>query len=142
MATVFIVNKNILAMEDQILELEKKYWQGMASLDYDTVRDLTYFPCTVVSKYGVKYLDEPTYKKNFDMGEGMKMEIKGISEAVVQMFSKSFATIGYLIDVEFESQGQFRKAKCACSSAWIQENGKWKCSLHSEADYSPAEQKK
>ncbi|WP_313517109.1 nuclear transport factor 2 family protein [Sphingobacterium sp.] len=126
-------------MENQILDLEKRYWQGMAILDYDTVRDLTYFPCTVVSKDGVKYLDEPTYKKNFEMGKGMKMEIKGITEAVVQMFSKSFATIGYLIEIEVENQGQFRKAKCACSSAWIQENGKWKCSLHSEAEYSPTQ---
>lgn len=126
-------------MEDQILDLEREYWQGMASLDYGTVRDLTYFPCTVVSKDGVKYIDEPTYKKYFEMGEGMKMEILGITEAVVQMFSKSFATIGYLVEIEVENQGQVRKSKCACSSTWIQENGKWKCSMHTEVDYSPSQ---
>ena len=44
-------------MEDQIIELERKYWDGMANLDYETVKNLTYFPCIVASKDGVNQID-------------------------------------------------------------------------------------
>ena len=121
-------------MEDQILDLETKYWHGMANHDYETVKSLTYFPCTTISKQGVKSIDEPTFKQMFEQGEGMKMSIKGITEAVIEMFSKSFATIGYIVEIETDNNGEKTSSKCACSSAWIQENGVWKCQLHSESD--------
>lgn len=126
---------NSTEMKDQIIELERKYWDGMANLDYEIVKNLTYFPCIVASKDGVNQIDEPTYKKYFDMGQGMKMKIKGLTDAVVELFSKSFATIGYLIEIEVDNQGEIRNSKCVCTSTWILENGDWKCVMHTESDY-------
>lgn len=34
-------------MDNEIFEREKKYWDGMAAHDYETVRSLTKFPCIV-----------------------------------------------------------------------------------------------
>lgn len=121
-------------MKEQILDLEKKYWEGMQNHNYDVVKNLTYFPCTVVSKKGIKSIDEPTFKEMFDSGKDMKMKIKGISEAVVQSFSKSFATIAYIIEMDADENGQNTLHKCVCTSSWIMENGVWKCATHSESD--------
>ena len=34
-----------MSMEMEIMELEKKYWQGMENRNYETVKNLTHFPC-------------------------------------------------------------------------------------------------
>jgi len=39
-----------MIMELQIIELEKKYWQGMENHDYETVKNLTHFPCIIAGK--------------------------------------------------------------------------------------------
>jgi len=54
--------QNIIAMKKEISKLERKYWDAMADHDYETVRDLTRFPCLVAGKRGVMSVDEPTYK--------------------------------------------------------------------------------
>ena len=121
-------------MEDQILKLETQYWQGMTNHEYDIVKKLTYFPCTVVSNNGVKSVDESTFKSLFDQGSDIKMQIKGLTDAVVKVFSQSFATIGYVVEIEMDINGKSTLNKCACTSAWIQENGFWRCQLHAETD--------
>lgn len=121
-------------MEKQILDLEKKYWDGMANHDFETVKHLTYFPCIVASKEGVKSIDEPTFKALFDRGKGVKMSINAIKEAVTQVFSNSYAVIGYVIDIETNHDGKSSTGSCYCTSTWILENGEWKCIMHSEGD--------
>jgi hypothetical protein len=36
-----------MIMETQVIELEKKYWQGMENHDYEMVKKLTRFPCII-----------------------------------------------------------------------------------------------
>ena len=62
-------------METQIIELEKKYWQGMENHDYETVKQLTYFPCIIAGKNGVQSVDEAKFKKMFESGEGDKIKV-------------------------------------------------------------------
>lgn len=59
-------------METQIIELEKKYWQGMENHDYETVKNLTLFPCIIAGKNGVQSIDESKFKKMFESGDGKK----------------------------------------------------------------------
>jgi len=121
-------------MRDQILDLEKKYWEAIEVHDFEKVKALTYFPCTVAGSKGVKSLDEATYKKLSDQGKDIKMTVKGITDVIVQTISNSFATIAYILEIEGENNGQKNSNKCACTSVWVLENGHWKCLLHTESD--------
>lgn len=118
-------------METQIIELEKKYWQGMENKDYETVKNLTRFPCIVAGKTGVRSVDEPTFKKMFESGAGAKYKVMGITGVESQTIADNTAIIAYLIEI---GTGANDPMKCACTSTWIRENDTWLCALHTEAE--------
>ena len=121
-------------MENQILELEKKYWKAMETHDFSTVKSLTHFPCIVAGKDGVRSVDEPTFKKMFDSGEGRQLKVLDISESESQIIGKNSAIIAYLIQFEYTSQDQKSSGKCACTSTWVKENDNWVCAMHTESE--------
>lgn len=116
-------------MKNEILDLEKKYWDAMFNKDYETVRKLTKFPCIVAGKQGVMSVDEPGFKKMFEQGGGTKMKVKSVSDEQVQT-GADHAMIGYLIELDYDG----KVMKCACTSTWIKENGSWACAMHTESD--------
>lgn len=119
-------------MENQILDLEKKYWEGMENHNYETVKSLTHFPCIIAGKQGVSSVDEASFKKMFDSGAGKKMKVAGITEVQSKTFDDQSAVIAYII--ELSGDGQNAPMKCACTSTWIRENNNWVCTMHTESD--------
>ncbi|ETZ23805.1 nuclear transport factor 2 family protein [Pedobacter sp. V48] len=120
-------------MENQILELEKKYWKAMETRDFDTVKTLTHFPCIVAGKDGVRSVDEPSFKKMFDSGAGRQLKVLNISDAESEILGGS-AVIAYIIELEYGIDGQKSSGKCACTSTWVKENNNWICAMHTESD--------
>jgi len=120
-------------MENQMLDLEKKYWKAMESRDFDTLKILTHFPCIVAGKDGVRSVDEATFKKMFESGEGRQLKVLNISEAETQTIGDS-AIIAYLIELEYTMEGQQSSGKCACTSTWVKNNNNWVCAMHTESD--------
>lgn len=116
-------------MKNEILGLERKYWEGMAADDYETVKNLTKFPCIVAGKQGVMSVDEPSYKTMFEKGSGRNMEVKNISNEQVEA-GKDHAMIAYLIELNYNGNDM----KCACTSTWVKEDGQWRCAMHTETD--------
>lgn len=121
-------------METEIFELEKKYWQGMENHEYETVKNLTYFPCLIAGKNGVHEVDEPNFKKMFESGEGDKIKVLNFSDVKSQLFSGAKGIIAYII--EFLDVKQNKSMKCACTSTLIKENNNWICALHTETELS------
>ncbi|WP_457126948.1 nuclear transport factor 2 family protein [Mucilaginibacter sp. HD30] len=116
-------------MKSEILEIEKKYWDAMTTKDYETVKNLTKFPCIVASRRGVMSVDEPGFKKMFDQGSGKTMKVKNITNDQVQT-GADHAVIGYVIELDYDGV----EMKCACTSTWLKENGTWACAMHTESD--------
>lgn len=121
-------------MENQILELEKKYWKAMENHDFDTVKSLTRFPCIVAGREGVRSVDEASFKKMFDSGEGRQLKVLNITGAESQIIGESTAVVAYLITLEYSINGQKSSGECACTSTWVKENHNWVCALHTESD--------
>ncbi|MGC4057840.1 MAG: nuclear transport factor 2 family protein [Chitinophagaceae bacterium] len=121
-------------MKSAILELEKQYWQAMESRDFETVQRLTHFPCMVAGKDGVMQVDEESFKKMFDSGEGKQMKVLGISNAQDQVIGDNTGLLVYVIQLEYTKDGTTTASQCACTSTWIQENGEWRCAVHTESE--------
>ncbi len=121
-------------METQIIELEKKYWQGMENHEYETVKNLTHFPCIIAGKNGVHSVDETTFKNMFESGNGDKIKVLGFSDVTSQSLTESTVVTAYVI--ELEDVKQKKAMKCACTSTWVKENSNWVCALHTEAELS------
>lgn len=119
-------------MDNQIFELEKKYWDAMASHDYNTVKSLTHFPCIIAGQDGVRSVDEASFKKMFDSGKGKQLKVLNMGNEEVQVMN-DHANIAYLIEVEYSVNGKQSPAKCACASTWMKENNRWVCCLHTES---------
>lgn len=124
-----------MIMETQIIELEKKYWQGMENHDYETVKKLTRFPCIIAGKNGVQSVDEPSFKKMFESGDGNKIKVLNISNVESQLIETT-AIIAYTIELGMSDDKQKSPMKCACTSTWIKENNNWVCVLHTEVELS------
>jgi hypothetical protein len=125
-----------MIMETQIIELEKKYWQGMENHDYETVKNLTRFPCIIAGKTGVKSVDEANFKKMFDSGDGSEIKALNFYDAETQFISENSAVTAYLIELEMTEKNQKKITKCACTSTWVKENNNWACVLHTETELS------
>lgn len=123
-------------METQIIELERKYWQGMENHDYETVKNLTRFPCIIASKNGVQSVNEDKFKQMFESGDGDKIKVLCISNVEAQLISDTTAIIGYLIELGIADDKEKTPMKCACTSTWIKEKNNWVCALHTEAELS------
>lgn len=124
-------------METQIMELEKKYWQGMENHDYETVKNLTRFPCIIAGKNGVQSIDETKFKEMFESGDGDKIKVLNFSDIETQLVAEDAAVIAYSIELGLMDNEQKDPMKCACTSTWIKENNNWVCVLHTEAELSP-----
>lgn len=117
-------------MEAHILELEKKYWQAMEDRDYETVKNLTRFPCIVAGKNGVGTVAEPEFRKMFESGAGSQYKVVEISSSQSQMIGGNTAIIAYQIQID--ASGKIMN--CACASTWINNGSDWKCALHTESE--------
>lgn len=116
-------------MKNEIIDLEKKYWEAMTNMDYETVKNLTRFPCITAGRQGVMSVDEPSYKKMFEQGSGRAMKVKSITDEQVQT-GDDHAMIAYLIELDYNGNAM----KCACTSTWTKEGEDWKCAMHTESD--------
>ena len=125
-----------MIMETQIIELEKKYWQGMENHDYETVKNLTHFPCIIAGKTGLQSVDEATFKKMFESADGNKIKVLNISNVETQLLAENTAVTAYQIALEMTDAKQNTQMKCVCTSTWIKENNNWVCALHTETELS------
>ena len=125
-----------MIMATQIIELEKKYWQAMENHDYETVKNLTHFPCIIAGKTGLQSVDEATFKKMFESGDGNKIKVINFSDIETQQLGQDSAIIAYSIQLGIADDDQKSPMKCACTSTWIKENNNWVCALHTETELS------
>ena len=123
-------------MGSQIIELEKKYWQAMENHDYETVKNLTHFPCIIAGKTGLQSVDEATFKKMFESADGNKIKVLNISNVETQLLAENTAVTAYQIALEMTDAKQNTQMKCVCTSTWIKENNNWVCALHTETELS------
>ncbi len=110
--------------KNDIIELERKYWDAMKSNDVEAAVKLTKFPCTLTSPKGVQKVSEDQYR---ELMKASKPEVyKGIEleDPQVEILNKDTAFITYSI--------QFNGMKMLDVSTWIRENGTWTCAYHSE----------
>lgn len=106
----------------------------MENHDYETVKNLTHFPCIIAGKNGVHSVDEARFKKMFESGDGDKIKVVRFSDTETQLLADDTAVIAYLIELGIADEEQKAPMKCACTSTWVKENNNWSCVLHTETE--------
>jgi hypothetical protein len=120
-------------VENEVLSLEKKFWQALKDGDVDAAVRMTDFPCIITGPQGVGRVDQQAFEtmmkdspytiRTFELDDDMQVRLLGDDVAVV----------AYKVREELTVEGEPVTIEAADSSTWIRRDGRWRCALHTEA---------
>lgn len=116
---------------NEILGLERKYWQAMANNDVEAAVSLTRFPCVVTSPKGAMKVDESQYREmmaKVSARDAAAYKDVQLENPQVEVLNDDAAMISYSTRV--------RGMKMLDVSTWVREGGEWRCAFHSENPHS------
>lgn len=118
--------------ENELVELEKRYWQAMQELDVATAASLTDFPCIVTGAHGLGRVDQKAFEQ---MMQNPKYSIESaeLSDIEVRMLNDDVGVVAYKVHEQVKVDGKSKTLDAIDASTWVRRNGKWVCALHSEA---------
>lgn len=119
--------------KEQIVQLEKEYWQALQDGNVDAAMRLTEDPCLVTGPQGLASIDQKTFAEMMKAANWSlkRFEFKGKPE--ILGIGDDVAIIAYQVREELVVDGKPVALEAAEASTWVRHNGSWKCALHTEA---------
>ena len=120
-------------VEQDVLELEKEYWQAVKDNDIDVAMRLCDDPCIITGAQGValvtrdllsRMMKAATYKLHYFAIDG-NVTTRRLGDDVV--------VVAYKVSEELTVDGKPVKLEAADASTWVRRNGRWLCALHTES---------
>ena len=117
---------------NDLVGLERKYWDAMISKDVDTAVRLSDDPCIITGAQGVSAISNEQYRKLMTDG---KWELRSydMSDVQARMIGEDTAVIAYKVREQLVVDGKPLTLEANDSSTWVRRGGEWKCALHTEA---------
>jgi hypothetical protein len=118
--------------EQEIIELERKYWQAMVDHDLDAALQMTADPCIVAGASGVAVVSHEKYRQIFDSApwELLEFSIDGVE---TRALSEDQIVIAYNVTENMVVDGKPLTLKAADTSTWVRQDGRWVNAMHTEA---------
>ncbi len=113
-----------MQIQNEIIDLEKRYWQAMAESDVETATSLTRFPAIVSGPRGTNLVTETEYREMMAEHTGNEFRDIELKNPKVEFVNDDLAILSY--------ETMVRDMKMSDVSTWIRENDKWVCAFHSE----------
>jgi len=119
-------------VKEELVTLEKQFWQAMVDRDTDAALRLTNDPCIVAGAQGVSRISKEKFGEMMKTGDWTlhKFELRDVE---VEQLTDDVAIIGYKVREELTVGGEPVVMEAADASTWVRENGNWLCALHTEA---------
>jgi len=119
-------------VENELAELEQKYWEGIRDQDVEAALRLTDDPCIVAGASGVASIGADAYRKMMKSGT-WKLNDFELKDTNVRLLGDDVAIIAYRVKENLTVDGKPLTLEAADASTWVKRNGKWRCALHTEA---------
>ena len=119
-------------IDQELLNLEKQYWDAIQSRDGATATRLSDARCLVVGPQGIGKLDR---KALAGLVENPPYELKRwrIDDDVhVSNIADGVALIAYKVNEEMVIDGKTTTLEAFDSSVWVRRDGGWVCAAHTE----------
>ena len=120
-------------IENELLDLEKRYWQALKDQDVETVMRLTDEPCIVAGAQGIGVIDRKTLGSMVKSATYTLDHFELKDGAQVRLLGNDVAIVAYQVHEKLTVEGKPVSLDAADSSTWIRRNGQWLCALHTEA---------
>ena len=120
--------------EQQIIELEKKFWQSIVDNDVDTSVAMLDEGSVVAGAQGVRMMSRDDYRRMAEQGSG-KYELKSFKFADVQVSfpTNDVAVIAYKVTESMDVDGKPLTIEAADATTWVRKDGEWLAALHTES---------
>lgn len=118
--------------EQDLMNLERRYWNAMKQRDSRTASALSDEPCIVVGAQGVGELSR---EQLGGMLEQANWELKNFDIADVKstQVSDDVVVLAYKVKEALTVDGEKVDLEAYDSSVWVRRNGGWVCALHTES---------
>ena len=119
-------------LANELIELEKQFWQAMKDRDVAAAVALTHDPCIVAGPQGVSSIDHATFGRMMEGGKWTLPEFD-LRDVRVQELGDDVAVIGYKVHEKLTVDGKPITLDAADASTWVRRNGRWLCAMHTES---------
>jgi hypothetical protein len=119
--------------ENQLIDLEKEYWEAIKNRDKATVMRLTDDNCIVVGPQGVGELEKKTLAQMLDDPVyDLEQYSFDTADIHVRALSDDAAIVAYKVSERLVVGGKPMSVEAFDSSVWVRRDGGWVCTLHTE----------
>ena len=120
-------------LEQELLDLERRYWQAMIDKDEETAVSLSDDPCIVTGAQGVASLDHEHLRGMMNSGQWKLHDFTLSPDAQVRMVADDVAILAYKVRENLTVDGKPVTLEAADASTWVRRDGRWLCALHTES---------
>jgi uncharacterized protein (TIGR02246 family) len=120
------------ATEKELMALEQQYWQAIKDGDAEQSARMSDDPCIVTGAQGVGRIDRPTLQHMFETAT-WKLTNFEISSPIARLLTDDVAVVAYKVREELLLDGKRVTVDASDTSTWVKRNGRWVCSVHTEA---------
>jgi hypothetical protein len=120
-------------LEQELLALEKRYWQAQKDKDGAAAAELTDAGCLIAGAQGVVEIDRRTL---VGMMEDASWSIEDYSiddDVRVRQLDADTAILAYKVHEDLTVDGEPVSIDAADTSAWVRRDDRWLCALHTES---------
>ncbi|WFC41355.1 nuclear transport factor 2 family protein [Pseudoxanthomonas sp. SE1] len=121
-----------MATQDEIMALERKFWQSMMDMDLDTAVSLLDEQSTAASAQGIHYFDPAEYKAMALLGDARITSFAFFDERVIFPVP-DVAIASYKAKQSFTMGGKSHEMVVYDTTTWIRKGGRWVASAHTES---------
>ena len=120
-------------IEQELMDLEKQYWQAIQDKDVNAAMRLTDDTCIVAGAQGVASIDRNAFAGMLNSGEWTLEEFEIDHDTQVRLVTDDVALVGYKVREKLTVDGQPVTLEAVDASTWVRRNGGWLCAMHTEA---------
>ena len=120
------------AIGDELLALEKRYWQALKDNDVQAALELTDDPCIVTGAQGVANLTRDSLAEMM-RSANYRLDDFYISSEQVRQLNDDTAVLAYNVRERLTVDGKSLTLEAADASTWVRRDGRWLCALHTES---------
>jgi hypothetical protein len=122
------------ALDQELLALERRYWQAIKDKDVDAALSLTDEPCIVTGAQGVGVINHESMTKMMQAGSYTLNDFKLSDNAQVRLLGDDVAIVAYKVHEDLTVEGKPVSFDAADASTWVRREGRgWVCAMHTEA---------
>ena len=122
------------AHEQELLDVERRFWNALQEKDADAASSLTDDQCVIVGAQGVMAIDAKTMAK---MTSDAPWELQHFTldeqARQVRFLTDDIAIVAYPVKERVLVDGETVPVAANDSSVWIRRDGHWRCALHTES---------